>query len=1028
MISSFARKTVKTVLPIALILLAQALSSCAELGPDARVSGVQQGPVVQSQPAGTNQVGEACRYEPIASGLGHDLARGFNVFCGTWQQASGRIFEAATTVAPEQLGTVTRASPWRTALDQVFSCGEPTPSTILKDTAAQLVRCTRRNGGWPQLALVADVAGKTYFVDGVPSALPALESVLATLSGQAVPREASATMTEITAAISSHPFGSGDLDSYFMLMRLGNVANDGSDYAAAEQAFRGALAIQERVLGPNDPGLATPLMDLSLQISNEGRFLEADQLMARARDLVTELGDELLTARYDVYLGEHEANRGELDKAEASASRAEQEYLDIVPPSLVAAARGTELSQSASYVDSLMLGPDGQNAVSGLAASWALDALIAYRKADYSRLRSLDTSIDRLLSASGLRPPGIEPRVLRLAALGDARGGDATDAVVQLGQAADLFAKYGANERPVAITLFLAARSALGGSERERALALFRRGADLARARHVGLPDYLVGDYLNDLDAAASDAGADRQAIASEMFQASQLIEGNVTGQVVAQAFARLAAGDAKTRDLLRRMQDADLKLRQLYARRDQESQLPADQTSHAELAKIDAEIAEAQATRAAADAAAQSASPDYARLVSKEATVAAVQHVLAPHEGLISFVISPKATFVILVERERVDEYKIALSDSQLAQAVTNLRNTIVPSEGLGEVRLPVFDVPAAHRLYEALLGPVDERLQALDRLVIIPSGALTSLPLETLVTADTPAVTNGNYKDVPFLIKRLAISYIPSPETLVVLRQNTKPSAAPNPYIGFGDFKPASRQQIAATFPPGQCTRDFLAFADLDPLPGTRKEVTVVGKLVFHVPDEDIVLGGDFTKPRLMSMDLTKYRIIHLAAHALLPSELRCRSEPLIVMSADPAAPDASGAILGLSDVLSLKLDADIVLLSACNTAGPGVAGASDSLSGLAKAFFFAGARGLMVTHWELEDTAGPILTALTLSPPGTSIRDSATDLQRAKLYMIVALGNRPGPGFAFFTHPFAWAPFVLIGDGIRATSPTS
>jgi len=78
-------------------------------------------------------------------------------------------------------------------------------------------------------------------------------------------------------------------------------------------------------------------------------------------------------------------------------------------------------------------------------------------------------------------------------------------------------------------------------------------------------------------------------------------------------------------------------------------------------------------------------------------------------------------------------------------------------------------------------------------------------------------------------------------------------------------------------------------------------------------------------------------------------------------------------------------------------------------------------------MVTHWELEDTAGPVLTALTLSPWGGP-RDSAADLRRAKLYMIVALGSKPGPSFAFFTHPFAWAPFVLIGDGIRAAAPSS
>jgi CHAT domain-containing protein len=500
------------------------------------------------------------------------------------------------------------------------------------------------------------------------------------------------------------------------------------------------------------------------------------------------------------------------------------------------------------------------------------------------------------------------------------------------------------------------------------------------------------------------------------MFEASQLIQGNVTGQVVAQAFARLAAGDVKTRDLLRQMQDADLKLQQLYAQRDQATRVAAAQVDRAKLAALDAEIAKTQAIRASADSAAQAASPDYAQLISKDVTVADVQHVLAPHEGLISFIVAGPYMFGIVVEAKRIEEYRIGYSSDTLAQAVGNLRATIVPVEKNGEATLPVFDVDAAHRLYETLLGAVTQRLDTLDRLVVVPSGALTSLPLEVLVTDATPPVTEGNYRNVPFLIKKLAINYVPAPQTLVVLRSHTKPSAAPEPYIGFGDFVPATRTQIAASYPPSRCTRDFLSLVDLEPLPGTKKEIDAVGNLVFHVPPQDIVLGADFTKKRLLGMDLTKYRIVHLATHALLPSELRCGSEPLIALSADPNAPDASSAFLGINEILSMKLDADLVLLSACNTAGAG-----DSLSGLAKAFFFAGARGLMVTHWELEDTAGPVLTALTLTSWGKA-RDSVADLRRAKLYMILSLGAKPGPSFAFFTHPFAWAPFVLIGDGIR------
>jgi CHAT domain-containing protein len=596
-----------------------------------------------------------------------------------------------------------------------------------------------------------------------------------------------------------------------------------------------------------------------------------------------------------------------------------------------------------------------------------------------------------------------------------------------LDDATGLFARYGENERPVAVTLFLAGRSALAGGKREEALSLFRKGATVARTAHFSLPDDLVGEYLKALDDEANEPNADHAAFVSEFFEASQLIQGTVTGRVVAQAFARLAAGNEAARELLRQMQDADLKLQQLYTLRDRQTRLSAAELNSGRFAEIDAEIVKTQKTRADADAAAQAASPDYAQLISKEVSVDDVQHVLAENEALLSFVVGSKFMFGIFIEPGQVKEYRIDLAQDTLADAVAHLRSTILPQEVNGKATLPVFDVGAAHELYKKLLGPVEGQFDKLDRLVVVPSGALSSLPLEVLVTQATPPVTDANYIAVPFLVKRLAISYVPAPQSLVVLRKNTKPSTAPNPYIGFGNFTPATRAQIAASYPPFGCVRDFLSLVGLEPLPGSREEIDATGKLVFHAPDQDMVLGADFTKARLTSMDLTKYRIIHLATHALLPSDQRCRSEPVIGLSADPKAPDASSAFLGLSEVLSMKLDADLVLLSACDTAAPGTAGTSDALSGLAKAFFFAGARGLLVTHWQLDDTAGPILTALTLSPWDQG-RDSTVDLQGAKLYMIVVLGSMPRPGYTFFTHPFAWAPFVLIGDGLRAPTPPS
>ena len=999
------------------LLMVSVLLGCAELPPEHRLSLADQGGATKALSAGTDQTGEACRYEPMTRDIPSGVESGFNVFCGTWQQPSGRVFQG-NAAASGDLAGLARSSAWRSYLEQRIACGEPENTSILNGSPAALMRCTRRSGGWPHLAFVTAIGGHSYFVDGVPSGLPALETVVGSLSGQAASTGGASSADAIISAISTHPFGSGDLDSFYQLMRLGTAANDDGQYASAEQAFRSALAIQERILGADDPAIAIPLMDLALQISNQGRYTEADELFTRARALVNNSSDNLARSRLALYLAEHETNRAHFDVAKTDDRVAESGFADIVPQSLLTLAENGSNNRMNALGDAVLLSPDGQKAVSGLAASWSVAALIAYQSGDHSAVKLYTQRVDALLKVTGVNPPGVVPRALRLAALSEAKNGDPAAAVGQLDSAASLFGKAGSAERPRALTLLLAGRTALASKNLPLALSLFRQGAELGRERHLTFPGAVIGEYMIAIDQAAKEPGANTDKLAAELFDASQLIQGSVSSQVVAQSFARLSAGDPRARDLLRDMQDADLKLTQLYAQRDQAAQLPLAQDSGDALKKIDAAITETQARRAADDSAAQSASPDYARLVTAAASVAGVEKLLGPHEAMLDLTVGPKTSFGVLIEKNHVKEFRIAATAAQFADEVAALRKTIdVTDDG----RLPVFDVALAYRIYEQLLSPVEDRLGSVDRLVVVPSGALTSLPLETLVTKNIEPVTDGNYKDVPFLVTRFAISYFPAPQAFVVLRQHTKPSAAPEAYIGFGDFRPATAAQLAASFPPDRCGADYAALSQLPPLPGTRKEISTVGGAIFHAPAQDIVLGADFTRARLESMDLARYRIIHLATHAFLPSELNCRTEPLIAVSAVPGAPNAADSFIGLSDILGLKLDADLVVLSACNTAGTTGAGTGDSLSGLARAFFFAGARGLLVTHWSLDDNAGPLLTALAFTPSGAT-PDTAEDLREAKLTMIQKVGARPGPGNAFFTHPFAWAPFVLIGDGIR------
>ena len=178
-----------------------------------------------------------------------------------------------------------------------------------------------------------------------------------------------------------------------------------------------------------------------------------------------------------------------------------------------------------------------------------------------------------------------------------------------------------------------------------------------------------------------------------------------------------------------------------------------------------------------------------------------------------------------------------------------------------------------------------------------------------------------------------------------------------------------------------------------------------------------QDALLGPAFTRDALLQMDLKAFRVLHFATHGLLPTDLNCQSEPAILVSAKAGAPDASGALLTASQIAQWSLDADTVILSACNTSGPDGQPAGESLSGLARSFFFAGARALMVTHWAVNDQVTTILVAGTMQRLRQAPEQGLAVALAAQQRALLAQANGP---LAPLAHPFYWAPLALIGDG--------
>ena len=169
------------------------------------------------------------------------------------------------------------------------------------------------------------------------------------------------------------------------------------------------------------------------------------------------------------------------------------------------------------------------------------------------------------------------------------------------------------------------------------------------------------------------------------------------------------------------------------------------------------------------------------------------------------------------------------------------------------------------------------------------------------------------------------MTIAHVPVGGQFRRVAQIAARSRAAHPWFGFGEFRPVTLAQARASFPGAACADSAALFAGLPPLPFAQRELDAARALLGASPSDEM-LGAAFTVPAVRACRLKDYRILHFATHALLPAELRCQNEPAIVTSAPPGALDASGALLTASDVVGLDLDADAVILSACNSGGPG------------------------------------------------------------------------------------------------------
>jgi CHAT domain-containing protein len=380
------------------------------------------------------------------------------------------------------------------------------------------------------------------------------------------------------------------------------------------------------------------------------------------------------------------------------------------------------------------------------------------------------------------------------------------------------------------------------------------------------------------------------------------------------------------------------------------------------------------------------------------------VEYLLGGNRSLVWVLTKDDIRTAVLPARKEIDEQVIAYRKlmSQRVSALT-VHQSLLEIDRVGA------------KLYDSIFRPIENVVRSSGSLIIVPDGSLSYLPFEALVTG------SGHHGSRPsYLAEKFAIVYGPSASALVAVQEiNREPMAFSKVLLAFGD--PILRSDISKAraasshalrvsashvhqIPPAEeyAERGF----SLDRLPYTRNEVLAIGKLV-PLSRRELYFGAQATEDAVKNAKLDDFRFIHFATHGFLDEANPNRSG--ILLSREPTS--AEDGILQTNEIMRLKMNAGLVTLSACGT-GLGKLVNGEGILGLTRSFFYAGARNVAVSLWNVNDSATATLMESFYRNMNRGLPKSEA-LRQAKLTFLHS-------SQLSWRHPYYWAAFVIEGEG--------
>jgi CHAT domain-containing protein/Tfp pilus assembly protein PilF len=869
------------------------------------------------------------------------------------------------------------------------------------------------------------------------------------------------TLLREALATAEQTYGPESFQTGPMINNLAQLYSQYGRYGEAETLMRRELAVTERGLGPSHPTMAVSLNNLGTLMLLRGRLQDAETLLRRALGIAKQRTGE-----------DHPDVASTLNNlAQALAPQKSEEAEKLYRQSLAIRERihGSDHPILAISLDNLAAHLFGQERFTEAErlARQALAIRSSHLPTDHPELSTSLTNLAVLLDRLGKHGEARSLHERALALREAAFGGDHPEVAIALNglganrrDEGDWAGAYAGFKRSTDILIRRRAAEEHTGSTEQ----VGNPNTEVKRSSY---------SFLNLIWSAFelgqnAEAGR-RDALSEEGFAALQWASLSEAADALTKLSARIAAGSGALSDLVRERQDAATELEALHrALIAAISSAPEQRSKDAE-AELRNRSAALAARLKVIDADLEARFPEFAGLAHPQPrSIAQLRRALRADEALYTVALTRGGGFAWVITRDDVRWFHVPRTHREMEDEVAALRCGVdpvawdAPKSRCADLtkqtyteadrvagRLPRFDLDRAYALYRALLGEAEDLIKG-RRLVIMPTGALTQLPFHLLVTEKpVPAASDTEtYRRAAWLARRNPIVILPTLGALDTLRgrqqRRTDTSgsyfAMGNPLLDGPDTRYASlaqaaRDQQSCAKPDRGLTpasfRGTRALASSvitsagvadpgflrkqPPLPETAFELCTVASRIGHA-DASVLLGRHASEAAIKALDrrgeLKKYRVLHFATHGAMAGEVVGSAEPGLLLTPPATASAAEDGYLSASEIALFKLDADLVILSACNTAAGGEGNSDETLSGLARSFFYAGARALFVSHWAVDSAATVRLITVALAE---GARDPAVGHAEALRRAMLELIDKGGAGEV---HPAAWAPFVVVG----------